>query len=219
MIKGLKIELIGIEKKYRENVLDGISLKIESGEYISIIGKSGAGKTTLMNIIGLIENADKGIIKFNNIEINSKRSSNIRLNEIGFVYQSYNLLLNYSGKDNILLPTIYSKKKYDNMMRLAEDLDIVDLLDEKVARLSGGEKQRVAIARALILNPSLIIADEPTGNLDEINKNRVLQILRDENEKGRTIIVITHDKEVAKNAKKVYELKNGKLYEKNRILY
>lgn len=219
MIKGLKIELIGIEKKYRENVLDGISLKIESGEYISIIGKSGAGKTTLMNIIGLIENADKGIIKFNNIEINSKRSSNIRLNEIGFVYQSYNLLLNYSGKDNILLPTIYSKKKYDNMMRLAEDLDIVDLLDEKVDRLSGGEKQRVAIARALILNPSLIIADEPTGNLDEINKNRVLQILRDENEKGRTIIVITHDKEVAKNAKKVYELKNGKLYEKNRILY
>lgn len=211
----LFVKLINIKKSYSKEVLVDINLEITNGSYIAIEGKSGSGKSTLMNILGLIEEYDGGEYYFNNTLIRNNRDySNIRINNIGFIFQSYNLIPKLTCKENILLPTLYTKNSHVDIEELAYDLDIYELLDKNVNVLSGGEKQRIAIARALILNPSLIIADEPTGNLDASNRKIVFELLHKENVKGRGIIMITHDPSTAEQAKTVYRLKGGKLYEK-----
>ena len=169
-----------------------------------------------MNILGLIEPYDTGKYWFNGMELKRKRDyAGLRRDYIGFIFQSYNLIQNISCRDNIMMPTLYVNSNLKEIQKrfeqLVELMDIGNLLEKKSSLLSGGEKQRVAIARALLLNPGLIIADEPTGNLDGINKRIVLDILRKEHEKGRAIVVITHDDETANAADKKYILENGKL--------
>ncbi|MDD2269260.1 MAG: ABC transporter ATP-binding protein [Eubacteriales bacterium] len=209
------IDLKDIKKSYTRTVLSAVNLHIDNNSYIAITGKSGSGKSTLMNILGLVEHFDEGTYIFNDTEINKKKDfSNFRLNSIGFIFQSFNLIPTLTCMENILLPTLYTDKESSILEPLVSLLDIKPLLDTTINVLSGGEKQRVAIARALILNPQLIIADEPTGNLDEENKNIVLNLLDHEHRKGRAVVVITHDMEVAKRSSLIYELKDGVLCEK-----
>lgn len=218
-MKQLKIQIDKLNKSFgSENVLNNISLEIDNNSFYAICGQSGSGKSTLMNIIGLIENFDNGEYWFNDIKINCKKDySQLRLDNIGFIFQSYNLIPELSCYENIMMPTLYCK---DNVVQtelldsLIERMRLLDILEKRVNVLSGGEKQRVAIARALLLNPSLIIADEPTGNLDKDNKAEVLDILKEEHDKGRAVIIITHDNETAQNVEKIYELRKGRLYEK-----
>ena len=214
MIKDLEIELKNITKAYDRPVLKDINLTINNDSYITIVGKSGSGKSTLMNILGLIEAYDDGVYTFNGEKIRKgKDYSTIRSESIGFIFQSYNLIPTMTCMENIVLPLQYSKKPIDEFDNVIDLLKIRDLLQKPVVYLSGGERQRVAIARALILNPSLIIADEPTGNLDSGNRDIVLEILANENRKGRAIVMITHDTEIAMNAKNVYTLEEGVLHE------
>lgn len=214
MIKELEIELKNITKTYDRPVLKDINLTINNDSYITIVGKSGSGKSTLMNILGLIEEYDDGVYTFNGEKIRKgKDYSTIRSESIGFIFQSYNLIPTMTCMENIVLPLQYSKKPIEEFDNVIDLLKIRDLLQKPVVYLSGGERQRVAIARALILNPSLIIADEPTGNLDSGNRDIVLEILANENRKGRAIVMITHDTEIAMNAKNVYTLEEGVLHE------
>ncbi|SES86254.1 ABC transporter ATP-binding protein [Anaerobranca gottschalkii] len=211
------IQLNNITKGYNDRqILTGINIQVKEGDFIAIVGKSGAGKSTLMNILGLVEYWDEGEYIYRGISLKNKYDHyKIRLEEIGFVFQNYNLISSLSCRENILLPTLYYGGQTKELEKLAEQLNISHLLDTSVKVLSGGEKQRVGIARALILNPKLIIADEPTGNLDEENKLIVLDLLEKANENGCSIILITHDHLVAKRAKVLLELKGGKLHEKN----
>lgn len=214
-MKNIHIQLNHITKSFFKTVLNDISLDITNESYYAICGTSGAGKSTLMNILGLIEGFDGGEYLFNEEIIDPQKDySSLRIQHIGFVFQSYNLIPSLDCRENILLPALYSDVKETEYNHLVEMLQIQSLLHQKVGTLSGGEKQRVAIARALLLNPELIIADEPTGNLDEYNKQIVLDLLRAEHDKGRAVILITHDQNVASQAEKIYELMNGCLYEK-----
>lgn len=214
-MKHLNIELKGVQKAYTRPVLRNVDLSVRNGDYIAIVGKSGSGKSTLMNILGLVEGFDSGSYAFNGEKIEKGRDySQLRLNSIGFIFQSYNLIPTLTCRENIQLPLLYSRGGPDNLTELAGLLDIKALLDTSVNVLSGGEKQRVAIARALILDPQLIIADEPTGNLDEENRDVVLNLLSAEREKGRGVVIITHDAAVARRAGRVLELKDGVLNEK-----
>ena len=212
------VKLENVSKAYDRVVLDNISMEIFEGDYCAICGKSGAGKSTLMNIIGLIEGYTSGSYYFNSQLIDKKKDySKFRSESIGFIFQSYNLIPTLNCKENIMLPALYGmmneKQKQERFEYLVQTMGIDKLIEKKVNILSGGEKQRIAIARALLLNPKLIIADEPTGNLDPENKDIVMKALKKENENGRTILMITHDMEVAKEAKKICYLKEGKIYD------
>lgn len=209
---GLEIELKHIKKRYDKLVLEDINLKICDKSFIAIVGKSGSGKSTLMNILGLIEDYDDGEYIFNGKKIkNGTDYNDIRGNNIGFIFQSYHLIPALTCRENIELPLLYGKKSERSCDSIVKELNIENLLGKKINTLSGGEKQRVAVARALVRNPSLIIADEPTGNLDDSNKWMVYKILRREHEKGRGVIIITHDMELAEKADQKYILKDGKL--------
>jgi ABC-type lipoprotein export system ATPase subunit len=195
-------------------ILKNIKLEIKKGDFISILGASGTGKSTLLNIIGMLDNDYKGQYIFNENIVNKKNSEVLRKYNIGFVFQLYYLISSLSIKDNILLPYLYiddydSYEIQNKMEELIVRLNLTNLLDQDCSSLSGGEKQRVAIARALIHNPSVLICDEPTGNLDDKNAKIVMDILREENKKGKTIIVVTHSKEVANMTNKIYCLESG----------
>lgn len=212
-MKPLDLCISHLQKSYARPVLTDINLTVTNDTYITIVGKSGSGKSTLLNILGLVEGYDAGEYVFNGTKIrNFVDYSRLRLENIGFIFQSYNLIPTLSCKENILLPTLYSSKSnpqsFDELVAL---LDIGPLLNQKVTTLSGGEKQRVAIARALILDPCLILADEPTGNLDPKNRDIIFRLLQSEHEKGRGIILITHDSDAAKQGKTTFTLVEGKL--------
>lgn len=214
-MKPLDIQISHLQKAYARPVLKDVNLHITNDSYITILGKSGSGKSTLLNILGLVEGYDAGEYRFNGTRIrNDTDYSRLRLENIGFIFQSYNLIPTLSCKENILLPLLFNRRSdVQNLDELVELLDIGHLLDQRVTTLSGGEKQRVAIARALLLDPSLILADEPTGNLDPQNRDMIMGLLRREHEKGRGIILITHDMQTAQEAEMVYTLENGKLHE------
>ena len=216
-MKELNIQLSHLQKSYLRPVLTDINLTVTNESYVTIVGKSGSGKSTLLNILGLVEGYDAGEYWFNGRLIrNFVDYSRLRLENIGFIFQSYNLIPTLSCKENILLPTLYNRKnKLESIDELVDLLDIGRLLDQKVTTLSGGEKQRVAIARALILDPCFILADEPTGNLDPKNREIIFRLLRREHEKGRGIILITHDSDAAKEGKTVYTLADGRLQTTN----
>ena len=212
-MKELKLTLSHIQKSYTRPVLKDINLEVTNDSYVTIVGKSGSGKSTLLNILGMVEGYDGGEYILNGTKIrNFMDYSRLRLENIGFIFQSYNLIPTLSCKENIMLPTMYNRRnKVQNFDELVELLDIGPLLSQRVATLSGGEKQRVAIARALILDPCLILADEPTGNLDPKNRDLIMGLLRREHEKGRGVILITHDMQIAQEAKTIYLLENGML--------
>lgn len=207
----LHLVLNHLQKSYTRPVLTDVNLEVTNDSYVTIVGKSGSGKSTMLNILGLVEGYDGGEYYFNGTMIrNGVDYSRLRLENIGFIFQSYNLIPTLSCKENILLPLLYNKRNtvqsFDELVAL---LDLGPLLGQRVTTLSGGEKQRVAIARSLILDPCLILADEPTGNLDPKNRDMIMELLRREHEKGRGVILITHDMDVAKQADMVYQLQNG----------
>jgi len=204
------IVLRGISKKFDHEVLRNINLEIAGGSYISIVGRSGSGKSTLLNIIGLIERFDSGEYFFEGEKIlNFVDYSELRSQRIGFIFQNYNLIPNMTVRENILLPFLYSSNEEYLNNEIIDKLQINDLMDKKAYALSGGEKQRVAIARTMVLKPSIVIADEPTGNLDEENKKIVLDMFSYINCQGCAVLVISHDYHVAACACKIYELKGG----------
>lgn len=209
------IRLVGIKKEYNVPVLKNINLEISRGDFISISGPSGSGKSTLMNILGLIEQPSGGEYYYRGEKLNlAKDHSNLRLEGIGFVFQSYNLIPEMTSEENILLPLLYAKKSRVKLKPLVRELQIGSLMSKRVNVLSGGEKQRVAIARALLLDPPLIIADEPTGNLDKKNRDIVLKILFRQLELGRSVLIISHDPYISSLAKQRYVLSQGELHEK-----
>ncbi|PIZ46423.1 ABC transporter ATP-binding protein [candidate division WWE3 bacterium CG_4_9_14_3_um_filter_41_6] len=202
-------------------VLFDINLTVEQGEFIAIKGPSGSGKSTLMNIIGLLDRPTSGTMKLEEKEItldmSDKMLAHLRAAKIGFVFQSFNLLPRLSALENVLVPSTYGPTKKNtssNKKRAEKFLESVGLthrLNHKPNELSGGEKQRVAIARALINDPDLILADEPTGNLDSKSGQEVLSILTDLHRKGKTIIIITHDNTIASATNRVVLVKDGRI--------
>ena len=212
-MKELNIQISHLKKSYTRPVLTDINLEVTNHSYVTIVGKSGSGKSTMLNVLGLVEGYDAGEYRFNGTLIrNGIDYARLRLENIGFIFQSYNLIPTLSCKENILLPTLYNhRNKVQSFDELVELLDLGPLLSQRVTTLSGGEKQRVAIARSLILDPCLILADEPTGNLDPKNRDIIMNLLRHEHEKGRGIILITHDMEISKQAETKLMLENGKL--------
>ena len=217
-----KINLSGVYRQYNkgENIifaLNDVSLNIQGGEYVAIIGPSGSGKTTLLNIIGGIDKATKGEIIVNDTSITKLSSDKLaifRRRNIGIVYQSYNLLSVLTARENILMPTWLDGKGLDMeyFNEIINTLGIKDRLDHYPSQLSGGQQQRVSIARALINKPSIILADEPTGNLDSENSKEIIELLRYSAKKFRqTLIIITHDLEVAGKADRVIKIKDGKI--------
>ena len=213
-MKELNLQLQHLEKGYLRPVLMDINLCLQNYDYISVIGQSGSGKSTLLNILGLIEDYDSGTYTLNGVRIRKSIDyAKLRREAIGFIFQSYNLIPTLSCKENILLPTLYNRKAgIGPFDELVSQLKLEPLLPQRVNTLSGGEKQRVAIARALILDPCLLLADEPTGNLDPENRDIITELLRTENEKGCGVILITHDHEVAQTAKTIYRLEGGTLH-------
>ena len=199
-------------------ILDQLDLKVERGEWCSIIGPSGTGKSTLLHCISGLLEPDNGEVFFENTILyllEDKERSDFRRRKIGFVFQDFKLLPYYSVIDNVILPLIFdlSKKElYERAKQLLLNVGITEeLFDRLPDSLSGGEKQRVAIARALIGQPELLICDEPTGNLDIENRDRIIQLLYQFNQKGQTIIVVTHDHEVAAYGSITYQLQYGRL--------
>lgn len=217
------LEAIDLYKTYEVgdnviNAVSGVSLTINEGDFLAIIGKSGSGKSTLMHILGLLDSPTSGILKLNNQDVSKldeNKLASIRNKEIGFVFQSFNLLPRTSAIDNVMLPLKYSKVPSEEWQSRAEKmLELVDLSNRKNNKsnaLSGGQKQRVAIARALINEPSLIFADEPTGNLDSKTGDEIVNLFKKLNSQGKTIVLVTHDADLAKIAKRQIVIKDGKL--------
>ncbi|WP_373102082.1 ABC transporter ATP-binding protein [Streptococcus parasanguinis] len=202
--------------EFKNSVLKNINLIVKQGDFISIMGPSGSGKSTLINILGLLDSEFRGEYKLNGEiikSLNEDQHATLRNNDIGFVFQQFHLIDEYTVRENILLSFLYSEKKANlkYIESLVEDLGLVDKLNEYPNNLSGGQKQRVALIRALAHKPKFLIADEPTGALDEESRDEILQILQNLNDSGTTIIIVTHDEFVANCSKTRYKMRNGHL--------
>ena len=197
------------------SVLHGIDFSMEQGEFVAIMGPSGSGKSTLMHILSFLDKPSSGLYEFegqDTKDFDKDYLAKLRNERVGFVFQSFNLLTRTTVLDNVKLPLIYSDKKenYDDLAKKAlADVGLSHRLDFFTNQISGGEKQRVAIARALVCDPAVIFADEPTGNLDSKSGNIVLEILQRLNDKGHTIILVTHEMDTANHAKRIIHLKDG----------
>ena len=216
------IELTGIKKSYRMGlhstleILKGFDLKIDDGEFVAIMGPSGSGKSTLMNIIGLLDVPTDGSYKFNSIEtskMNEDELAVLRRQEIGFIFQQFNLLARMSAAENVALPLLYSKRGegFERANHLLAEVSLADRADHRPNELSGGQQQRVAIARALINNPKMILADEPTGNLDSKSEKEIMGILKKLNASGITVVIVTHEEEIGQQAKRLIRMRDGNI--------
>lgn len=216
------IQLKKIKKYYQmgENLikaLDDVSLNIKKNDFVAVMGPSGSGKSTLMNIIGCLDTPSSGTYILNEKEVNSlddDEMAKIRNSNLGFIFQSFNLLPRLNAIKNVALPLLYSSNNYNNLKKAIESLEMVGLKDRiyhKPSELSGGQSQRVAIARALVTNPSIILADEPTGNLDSVTSEEIMKLLQKLHKKGQTIIMVTHEKSIAKYADYAIHMRDGKI--------
>ena len=214
------IKLVEVKKIYKMGTVDvtalnGVSLKIDQGEFIAIIGASGSGKSTMMNILGCLDIPTSGqsIIDDQNVEeMSGDQLAEIRNNKIGFVFQTFNLLSRQTAISNVLLPLMYSNEKNRKSKSQAalEKVGLGDRIHHKPTQLSGGQQQRVAIARALVNNPDILLADEPTGNLDSTATEEIISIFKDLNEnEGITVIMVTHEEEIAGQAQRIISMKDG----------
>ncbi len=215
------ISLEGITKTYYlgeqvVNALKSIDLAILKGEYIALMGPSGSGKSTLMNIIGCLDSPTTGNYWLNNQEVSKMSDSDlsvVRNKEIGFVFQTFNLLNRLNAIDNVALPLVYAgipKKQREERARMVlEKVGLKDRMNHKPNELSGGQRQRVAVARALVNNPSILLADEPTGNLDSKTSHEIMALFEEIYAGGNTIVLVTHEEDIAKHARKIVRLKDG----------
>src|SRR5574344_1576436 len=221
-----KKEIIKIENIYKiyqvgdqeVRALDGVSLSIYKNEYVAIMGPSGSGKSTMMNILGCLDTPTDGryVLNGNDVsEMEDSQLADVRNKEIGFVFQSFNLLPRYNSVENVALPLIYagySKKERDAKAEEAlVSVGLSERMEHRPNELSGGQKQRVALARALINTPSIILADEPTGNLDTKTSIDIMKLFNDIYHKGNTVIVVTHEEDIAKYARRIIRLRDGKV--------
>ena len=226
MAKKKIIEIKDLHKTYNYKksnafeALKGISLDIEEGELVAIIGKSGAGKSTLMHIIGCIDDFESGTYTIEGVDISKMsegKKAAVRNQKIGIVMQDFALVDDYTARDNVLVPVYFSKgsknkkNKKERALEVLKRVGMEEFAGKPIKKLSGGQKQRVAIARALINDPSIILADEPTGALDSVTSDEIMNVFEELNAQGRTIIIITHDKEIASRCKRVIEIKDGLL--------
>ncbi len=221
-----KREIVKLEKvtkiyhlgEHRVYALNGISISIRNGEFVAIMGPSGSGKSTLLNMIGCLDIPTEGRVLIDGVstaDMSEEELTLIRRDRIGFVFQSFNLIPTLSARENVELPMIFRRvRENERVMRAQKLLEMVDMGDKtnhRPSELSGGEQQRVAIARALANDPSIILADEPTGNLDTVSGNEIMKIMKELNDMGRTIIVVTHDPSVADFAERIIRIRDGKL--------
>lgn len=222
------IQLKNIHKTYhmtdiKVKALDGVDLEISQGEFVALIGPSGSGKSTLMNILGCLDIPTSGSYRLMDMDVEKAgegKLAEIRNKNIGFVFQSFNLLNNMNAVENVSLPCKYAKMKTKEARNLAttalKKVGLEDRKNHKPYELSGGQQQRVAFARALLNNPAILLADEPTGNLDSKTSKEILNLLTELNEKGTTIILVTHDNSIADIAKRKIELLDGKIVKDTR---
>lgn len=217
------IEITDIEKIYRMGgetltALNKVSLSIQEGEFTSIMGPSGSGKSTLMNILGLLDRFDSGQYFLNGTDVSSisdTERAHIRNKEIGFVFQSFNLMARMNVLENVMLPLVYGKvprkERKERAVEALEKVGLGDRLNHLTNEISGGQKQRVAIARAIVNRPSVLMADEPTGNLDSKTTEDIMQIFQDLNDEGTTIVMVTHEPEMAEYTKRTIHFRDGAL--------
>ena len=214
------IELKNIVKKYGKDVtaLKGIDMSVKKGEFVSVIGKSGSGKSTLMNILGCLDTATEGEYYFcgeNVCRLRESRIEEIRRERIGFIFQGFNLIPELDATENVMLPLKYKGIGKRERLKMAEKaleaVGLAERMNHKPSEMSGGQQQRTAIARAIAGNPEIILADEPTGNLDTDSGNQIMGILTDLKRQGRTIILITHDNNIAHCADRIICISDGKL--------
>lgn len=217
------IKISNLQKFYRTEevetvALNDLSIHVKEGEFVAVMGPSGCGKSTLLNIVGLLDDLDEGSYLFNNIEVakfNERKRSDLRKHNIGFVFQSFNLIDELTVFENVELPLIYTKvPAAERKKRVEEVLEKVQIMHRRnhfPQQLSGGQQQRVAVARAVVNHPKLILADEPTGNLDSNNGNEVMQLLTELNEAGTTIVMVTHSEHDARFADRVIRMLDGQV--------
>ena len=215
------IDAKGLAKTYKMGqevikALVSVDIKVKRGEYVAFMGPSGSGKSTLMNIVGALDTPSAGSYILNGNDVSKMSESDlatVRNKEIGFVFQTFNLLPRYTALENVALPLVYAgfskKERLQRAQKVLEDVGLGNRSGHKPNELSGGQRQRVAIARALVNHPSIILADEPTGNLDSKTSNDIMALFNDLNEKGNTIIMVTHEEEIAAYARRIIRLRDG----------
>lgn len=219
-------EIIRLEEIYKiyrvgnqeVRALDGVSLSVFKNEYVAIMGPSGSGKSTLMNILGCLDSPGSGRYILNGVDVSEMEDgelADVRNREIGFVFQSFNLLPRYNAIENVALPMVYAgvpaKERMERAAAALESVALSERMDHKPNELSGGQKQRVALARALINNPSIILADEPTGNLDTHTSIEIMRLFDEIHSRGNTVIVVTHEEDIAAYAHRIIRLRDGKV--------
>ena len=200
-------------------VLRGITLDIKRGEYVALMGPSGSGKSTLMNLLGCLDTPTSGNYHLNGTDVsqlNDNELAEIRNREIGFVFQTFNLLPRSTALDNVALPMVYAglpeKERTARAKKVLTDVGLADRMDHKPNELSGGQRQRVAVGRALVNNPSIILADEPTGNLDSTTSLEIMNLFDEIHSQGNTVILVTHEEDIAAHAHRIIRLKDGEVY-------
>lgn len=224
---GMEEEVIALREITRDfslgadtvKVLKGISLGVRRGEYVALMGPSGSGKSTLMNLLGCLDTPTSGTYMLNGHDVSAmedEQLAEIRNKEIGFVFQTFNLLPRITALQNVALPMIYAGVSLSERMRRAEEalvsVGLADRMGHRPNQLSGGQRQRVAIARALINHPSIILADEPTGNLDSRTSIEIMQVFQKIHQAGNTIIIVTHEEDIAEHAHRIIRLRDGQIY-------
>ncbi|WP_419800868.1 ABC transporter ATP-binding protein [Mucilaginibacter sp.] len=224
------IKITDLEKIYRTedietSALNKLTIHVNDGEFVAVMGPSGCGKSTLLNILGLLDDPDGGSFMFNNIEVagfNERKRADLRKRNIGFVFQSFNLIDELTVFENVELPLIYlgvdSSERKTRVETVLDKMQIMHRRNHFPQQLSGGQQQRVAVARAVVNNPKLILADEPTGNLDSSNGNEVMQLLTELNEQGTTIVMVTHSEHDARYSHRIIRMLDGQTVTENLLV-